>query len=89
MVSTQFDWFYFTEAEYAYKLQKKVVPLLVEEGYNPDGWLGALQGMKLYYKFFSEDLSQTDMTALLGVLDEMTTERQEHDEPEGMKRFKL
>ena len=61
-----------TEAEYAYKLRKKVIPLLVEEGYNPDGWLGALQGMKLYYKFISDDLTKTDMEQLLIALSEAT-----------------
>jgi len=37
-----------TEAEYAYKLKKPIVPLLLEKNYEPDGWLGALLGMKLY-----------------------------------------
>ncbi|CAK8677563.1 uncharacterized protein LOC143447268 [Clavelina lepadiformis] len=37
-----------TEAEYAYKLQKPIIPLLLEPGYEPDGWLGALVGTQLY-----------------------------------------
>jgi len=37
-----------TEAEYSYKLNKPIVPLLVEKNYKPDGWLGALVGMQLY-----------------------------------------
>ncbi|XP_072050802.1 uncharacterized protein [Amphiura filiformis] len=49
-----------TEAEYAYKKKKVIIPLLVEQGYDPDGWLGALQGTKLYYKFFTDDLRKTD-----------------------------
>jgi len=37
-----------TEAEYAYKLKKPIVPLLLEKNYTPDGWLGALLGLSLY-----------------------------------------
>lgn len=29
-----------TEAEYAYKLGKTLVPIRVERSYEPDGWLG-------------------------------------------------
>lgn len=29
-----------TEAEYAYKLEKTLIPLKVEKSYEPDGWLG-------------------------------------------------
>ncbi|XP_072050788.1 uncharacterized protein [Amphiura filiformis] len=72
-----------TEAQYAYKLQKKVIPLHVQEGYKPDGWLGALLGTKLYYKFFTEDLTQTDLPSLLTALEESAQEIRAHDEPEG------
>ncbi|XP_072051437.1 uncharacterized protein [Amphiura filiformis] len=66
-----------TEAEYAYKKKKKVIPLLVEQGYDPDGWLGALQGTKLYYKFFTGDLRKTDMAKLLTALREQSTNAQD------------
>ncbi|XP_072022260.1 uncharacterized protein [Amphiura filiformis] len=76
-----------TEAEYAYKLKKKVIPLLVQQDYTPDGWLGALQGMQLYYKFLSEDLTQTDLASLLTALEELTDACRripdEHDGPLG------
>ncbi|XP_072050787.1 uncharacterized protein [Amphiura filiformis] len=72
-----------TEAEYAYKLQKKVIPLLVQEDYKPDGWLGILQGMKLYYKFFSDDLTQTEMPLLLTALEELAQKGKAHDEHDG------
>ncbi|XP_077863467.1 uncharacterized protein LOC144347218 [Saccoglossus kowalevskii] len=39
------------EAEYAFQLRKKVIPLMMEDNYSPDGWLGLLLGAKLYYKF--------------------------------------
>ncbi|EGD76009.1 hypothetical protein PTSG_00717 [Salpingoeca rosetta] len=37
-----------TEAEYAYQLKKTIVPVRVD-GYQPDGWLGAMLGTKLWY----------------------------------------
>lgn len=40
-----------TEAEYAFKSKKKVVPLLMQSGYNPDGWLGIIVGAKTFYDF--------------------------------------
>lgn len=38
-----------TEAEYAFQMQKKLIPVLVEKDYRPSGWLGALMGSKLYF----------------------------------------
>jgi len=37
------------EAEYAQTQKKQIIPLLVEPGYQADGWLGILMGAKLYY----------------------------------------
>ena len=45
----------FSEAEYAYKLRKPVIPLLLQSQYKPDGWLGAVLGMKLYVDLSNED----------------------------------
>lgn len=39
------------EAEYAIRLRKPIVPLIMEQGYNPLGWLGMIMGDKMYYKF--------------------------------------
>ena len=44
----------FSEAEYAYKLRKCVVPLRLEPGYVPNGWLGIIVGTRLYFDFTSE-----------------------------------
>ena len=41
------------EAEYMYRLRKDIIPLVLEPGYVPDGWLGILIGTKLFF-----DLSQ-------------------------------
>ena len=39
------------EAEYAIRLRKPIVPLIMDEGYSPLGWLGIIMGDKIYYKF--------------------------------------
>ncbi|KAK7484537.1 hypothetical protein BaRGS_00024169 [Batillaria attramentaria] len=39
------------EAEYAAKLKRTIIPLLMESGYTPNGWLGILLGSKLYFDF--------------------------------------
>ncbi|KAL3889422.1 hypothetical protein ACJMK2_001766 [Sinanodonta woodiana] len=39
------------EAEYAFQLKKKIIPLKMERSYQPDGWLGFLIGAKLFYEF--------------------------------------
>jgi len=36
------------EAEYAFKLRRNVIPLIMEKGYDPDGWLGFIIGSKLW-----------------------------------------
>jgi hypothetical protein len=45
------------EAQYAHQREKDMVPLMVEEGYRADGWLGMLLGVRLYYAFLGSTLS--------------------------------
>ncbi|XP_072020743.1 uncharacterized protein [Amphiura filiformis] len=52
-----------SEAQYAHKLKRPIIPLLMEEGYDPDGWLGFILGTKLYYKFCCD--TETDVDGLL------------------------
>ncbi|XP_033100617.1 uncharacterized protein LOC117104068, partial [Anneissia japonica] len=40
-----------TEAEYAFQQRKHIVPLMLEQEYKPDGWLGMILGTKLYVEF--------------------------------------
>eukprot|EP00057_Strongylocentrotus_purpuratus_P012557 XP_011667031.1 PREDICTED: uncharacterized protein LOC105439571 [Strongylocentrotus purpuratus] len=42
-----------TEAEYTYKLRKPVVPLKMQNGYDPNGWLGAMLGTKFYIEMYA------------------------------------
>ena len=60
--------FGFSESEYAYKLAKPIVPLLMERGYKPDGWLGALLGMQLYADLSSEDAFETKINHVLRMI---------------------
>lgn len=39
------------EAEYAYQRRKRVIPLMMEPSYCPDGWLGIILGSKLWMDF--------------------------------------
>jgi hypothetical protein len=44
------------EAQYAHQQQKDMVPLMVEEGFSPVGWLGMLLGVRLWYGFYGPAL---------------------------------
>jgi hypothetical protein len=51
------------EAEYAHLKQVQLIPVLIEPGYRPDGWLGMLLGSKLYFDFtrsFDENGHRSD-----------------------------
>mmetsp|Transcript_26595 Transcript_26595/g.63231 ORF Transcript_26595/g.63231 Transcript_26595/m.63231 type:complete len:226 (-) Transcript_26595:2102-2779(-) len=39
------------EGEYALQKRKRIIPLLLDKDYRPDGWLGAMLGMKLWFDF--------------------------------------
>eukprot|EP01047_Picozoa_sp_COSAG01_P006516 COSAG01_NODE_237_length_20722_cov_360.895747_2_plen_170_part_00 len=45
------------EAQYAFQQKKDMVPLMLEEGYSPNGWLGMLLGVRLWYGFFGSVLT--------------------------------
>ncbi|CAF4902251.1 unnamed protein product [Rotaria sp. Silwood1] len=39
------------EAEYAFNCKRRLLPLIVREGYRPDGWLGFMIGSRIYVDF--------------------------------------
>ncbi|KAK7462001.1 hypothetical protein BaRGS_00038583, partial [Batillaria attramentaria] len=43
------------EAEYAHENGKPIIPVMMQAGYKPDGWLGLVMGSKFYYDFSSDD----------------------------------
>ena len=48
------------EAQYAFQQKKDMVPLMVEEGYSPNGWLGMLLGVRLWCGFFGTTLASAE-----------------------------
>ncbi|CAF3982807.1 unnamed protein product [Rotaria sordida] len=46
------------EAQYAFRCQLKIVPILLQEHYQPDGWLLFLIGQLLYIDFTKYEFSQ-------------------------------
>jgi hypothetical protein len=39
------------EAEYAFKCKRRLIPLVMRQGYKPDGWLGFMIGSRMYIDF--------------------------------------
>ncbi|XP_076455483.1 uncharacterized protein LOC143290078 [Babylonia areolata] len=54
-----------TESEYIFRLHKEIVPLRLQPGYRPDGWLGILVGSHLYFDFSNEDLYRSSLPKLI------------------------
>ena len=55
------------EAHYAFKRQLKIVPVLLQEHYKPDGWLVFLLGQLLYVDFTKQEFEHA-MVCLLNEL---------------------
>ena len=54
------------EAEYAYKLSKPIFPLLLQDDYVPDGWLGAFVGVQFYMKITdSQSIDDSNLDELV------------------------
>lgn len=53
-----------TEGEYAYSKKRDIIPLIVEQDYEADGWLGPLVLNRLYFDF-TQETSFGDMMAKL------------------------
>eukprot|EP01046_Picozoa_sp_COSAG06_P038135 COSAG06_NODE_4376_length_4316_cov_699.869101_1_plen_1195_part_10 len=49
------------EAQYALQKKKALVPLMMTEGYEADGWLGLLLGTSMWYGFYGETLSSVSV----------------------------
>jgi len=60
------------EAQYAYQQQKDMVPLMMEDGYRPKGWLGMLLGVRLWYGFYGTVLESEE--AFVGKVQELCRE---------------
>ena len=60
------------EAQYAFQQKKDMVPLMLEEGYSPNGWLGMILGVRLWYGFFGTTLASEE--AFEGKVEELCRE---------------
>ncbi|CAH1239414.1 Hypp5821 [Branchiostoma lanceolatum] len=53
------------ECEYARERGTDIIPLKLEDGYRPDGWLGFLVGARLYFNFDCKDRFEDVMARLM------------------------
>ena len=53
-----------SEAEYAYQQRKTVIPLMMEENFKPDGWLGIIVGTKLWFDFRGHEIAHASIEKL-------------------------
>ena len=51
----------YLEAEYTFQLHKDIIPLMMENKYRPDGWLGFIVGSKFWIDF--SEKHKIDMNA--------------------------
>lgn len=54
-----------SEAEYAFQLQRPIIPLMMENDYVADGWLGFIVGAKFWIDFKREENMGDSLEALL------------------------
>lgn len=59
------------EAEYAFKCKRRLIPLIMRQGYRPDGWLGLMIGSRVYMDFGRYDFE----TACDKLLTEISLQR--------------
>ena len=67
------------EAQYAYQQKKEMIPLMLEEGYHANGWLGMLLGVRLWYAFYGSVL--TSEGAFERKMDELCRELGQRGQP--------
>ena len=63
-------YFLISEAAYAYKLKRHVIPLMVGDAYEPDGWLALMIGTQEYLRFYSANDTECNMPLLIAAIEE-------------------
>ena len=61
--------FLISEAAYAYKLKRHVIPLMLGDAYEPDGWLALMIGTQEYLRFCSENDTECNMPLLIAAIE--------------------
>jgi hypothetical protein len=59
------------EAEYAFHCKRRLLPLIVRQNYQPDGWLGLLIGSRIYVDFGRFEFNK----ACESILNEITLQK--------------
>ena len=54
-----------SEGEYAYRLNKDIIPLMMQRNYTADGWLGILVGTKMWIDFQNKQFTNSGVTKLI------------------------
>jgi DNA-binding transcriptional MerR regulator len=49
------------EAQYGHQVEVEMLPLMMEKGFSPTGWLGLLVGTKLYFNFHPAAVETEDL----------------------------
>lgn len=62
-----------SEAEYAYQLRKKIIPLMMERRFQPRGWLGIIMGTKLWMDFREDGNLEAGTSQLIKELGQTVT----------------
>lgn len=60
-----FDDILFSEAEYAFHLRKRIIPLKMERNFEDREWLGFIIGSKLFFEFTDKYPFEEKMSGLL------------------------
>ncbi|CAF2529791.1 unnamed protein product [Rotaria sp. Silwood2] len=60
------------EAEYAFRCKRRLIPIIVRQGYRADGWLGLLIGSRIYVDFSRLEFNK----ACAILLKEMTLQKE-------------
>ncbi|XP_076437546.1 uncharacterized protein LOC143276783 isoform X2 [Babylonia areolata] len=68
------------EAEYAFQQRKTIIPLIMQQGYRPDGWLGMILGAKLFYDFSGKYSFESRIEGLLKAVAQISGKAMEGEE---------
>lgn len=60
-----FDGFLFSEAEYAFQLRKRIIPLKMERNFQAREWLGFIIGSKFFFEFTDKYPFEDKMSGLI------------------------
>ncbi|CAM4877483.1 unnamed protein product [Rotaria socialis] len=73
------------EAEYAFRCKRRLLPVILRQGYRPDGWLALLLGSRIYIDFTRLEFFQ----ACTSLLKEIQLQRGDHFEDNTINRDAL